>query len=90
TSFICESITEGVEERSSKKELYDFLVINKENEEQEHFTGEASNDFINKEAMNSEFEIDNSEEIDSLDVKKETSDAMILTQKYTMVELELW
>ncbi|CAG8755349.1 3062_t:CDS:1, partial [Cetraspora pellucida] len=32
----------------------DFLVINEENKEQEHFTDKASNDFINKEAMDSE------------------------------------
>ena len=35
----------------------DFLVINEENKEQEHFTGEASNAFINEEAMDSEVEI---------------------------------
>ncbi|CAG8671507.1 17593_t:CDS:2, partial [Racocetra fulgida] len=35
----------------------DFLVINEENKEQEHFMDKASNDFINEEAMDSEFEI---------------------------------
>ncbi|CAG8811196.1 8613_t:CDS:1, partial [Racocetra persica] len=35
----------------------DFLVINEENEDQEYFTGEASNDFMNEGAMDSEFEI---------------------------------
>ncbi|CAG8608828.1 1469_t:CDS:2, partial [Cetraspora pellucida] len=40
------------------EKLKDFLVINEENKEQEHFTGEASNDFMNEEAMDSEFKIE--------------------------------
>ncbi|CAG8758407.1 23989_t:CDS:1, partial [Dentiscutata erythropus] len=33
-----------------------FLVINEENENQKYFIDEASNNFINKEAIDSEFE----------------------------------
>ncbi|CAG8659370.1 19994_t:CDS:2, partial [Cetraspora pellucida] len=40
------------------KKLKDFFVINEENKEQEHFMNKASNDFINEEAMDSEFEIE--------------------------------
>ncbi|CAG8690865.1 1530_t:CDS:2, partial [Cetraspora pellucida] len=39
------------------KKLEDFFVINKENKEQENFTDKASNNFMNKEAIDSEFEI---------------------------------
>ncbi|CAG8609151.1 4343_t:CDS:2 [Dentiscutata erythropus] len=45
------------------EKLKDFLVINEENEDQEYFTGEASNDFMNEGAMNSEFEIESHDDM---------------------------
>ncbi|CAG8735731.1 25688_t:CDS:2 [Dentiscutata erythropus] len=70
------------------EKLEDFFVINEKNKDQEYFIGEASNNFMNKGAINSEFEIsllkdfvednkfesDDLQEIDSLDDEKENSD----------------
>ncbi|CAG8790475.1 8165_t:CDS:2, partial [Racocetra persica] len=45
------------------KKPNDCLVINEKNKEQKHFIDEASNDFMNEEAMDSEFEIESHDDM---------------------------